>query len=90
MPAVTPGLRFRVRANRAFLGRATRFLAAGAGVRAGLAFRAGWLFVPGRPVIANDRNSLSRWHTAIAIMVVLGSHPVTCGRVVHKLVDNRS
>ena len=31
--AVTPGLRFRVRANRAFLGRATRYLAADAGVR---------------------------------------------------------
>ena len=31
--AVTPGLRFRVRANRAFLGRASRFLAADAGVR---------------------------------------------------------
>jgi S-adenosyl methyltransferase len=31
--AVTPGLRWRVRANRAFLGRATRFLAADAGVR---------------------------------------------------------
>jgi hypothetical protein len=31
--AVTPGLRFRVRANRAFLGRATWFLAADAGVR---------------------------------------------------------
>jgi S-adenosyl methyltransferase len=31
--AVAPGLRFRVRANRAFLGRATRFLAADAGIR---------------------------------------------------------
>ena len=31
--AVAPGLRFRVRANRAFLGRATRYLAAEAGVR---------------------------------------------------------
>jgi len=31
--AVTPGLRFRVRANRAFLGRVTRFLAAEAGIR---------------------------------------------------------
>ena len=31
--AVTPGLRFRVRANRAFLGRVTRFLAADAGIR---------------------------------------------------------
>jgi len=31
--AVTPGLRFRVRANRAFLGRATRYLAAEAGIR---------------------------------------------------------
>jgi len=31
--AVTPGLRFRVRANRAFLGRATRYLAADAGIR---------------------------------------------------------
>jgi len=31
--AVTPGLRFRVRANRAFLGRATRYLAGEAGVR---------------------------------------------------------
>jgi hypothetical protein len=31
--AVTPGLRWRVRANRAFLGRATRFLAADAGMR---------------------------------------------------------
>ena len=31
--AVAPGLRFRVRANRAFLGRVTRFLAADAGVR---------------------------------------------------------
>jgi len=31
--AVTPGLRWRVRANRAFLGRATRFLAANAGIR---------------------------------------------------------
>ena len=31
--AATPGLRFRVRANRAFLGRATRFLAADAGIR---------------------------------------------------------
>jgi hypothetical protein len=31
--AVTPGLRFRVRANRAFLGRATRFLATDAGIR---------------------------------------------------------
>ncbi len=30
--AVTPGLRFRVRANRAFLGRVTRFLAADAGI----------------------------------------------------------
>jgi len=27
VPAVTPGLRWRVRANRAFLARATRFLA---------------------------------------------------------------
>ena len=31
--AVAPGLRFRVRANRAFLGRATRYLAAEAGIR---------------------------------------------------------
>jgi hypothetical protein len=31
--AVAPGLRFRVRANRAFLGRVTRFLAADAGIR---------------------------------------------------------
>jgi hypothetical protein len=31
--AVTPGLRFRVRANRAFLGRAIRYLAADAGIR---------------------------------------------------------
>jgi hypothetical protein len=31
--AVTPGLRYRVRANRAFLGRVTRFLAADAGIR---------------------------------------------------------
>jgi hypothetical protein len=31
--AVAPGLRFRVRANRAFLGRVTRYLAADAGVR---------------------------------------------------------
>ncbi len=31
--AATPGLRSRVRANRAFLGRATRFLAADAGIR---------------------------------------------------------
>jgi S-adenosyl methyltransferase len=30
---VTPGVRFRVRANRAFLGRATRYLAAEAGIR---------------------------------------------------------
>ena len=33
MLAVAPGLRFRVRANRAFLGRATRYLAAEAGIR---------------------------------------------------------
>ena len=31
--AVAPGLRYRVRANRAFLGRATRYLAAEAGLR---------------------------------------------------------
>ena len=31
--AVTPGLRFRVHANRAFLGRTTRYLAAEAGIR---------------------------------------------------------
>jgi hypothetical protein len=31
--AVTPGLRFRVRANRAFLARATRYLAGEAGIR---------------------------------------------------------
>jgi hypothetical protein len=31
--AAAPGLRFRVRANRAFLGRATRYLAAEAGIR---------------------------------------------------------
>ena len=31
--AVAPGLRFRVRANRAFLGRVTRFLADKAGIR---------------------------------------------------------
>jgi len=31
--AVAPGLRYRVRANRAFLGRATRYLAAEAGIR---------------------------------------------------------
>jgi len=31
--AAAPGLRYRVRANRAFLGRATRYLAAEAGVR---------------------------------------------------------
>jgi hypothetical protein len=31
--AVTPGLRYRVRANRAFLGRAVRYLAAEAGIR---------------------------------------------------------
>ncbi len=33
MLAAAPGLRFRVRANRAFLGRATRYLAAEAGIR---------------------------------------------------------
>ena len=33
MLAVAPGLRFRVRANRAFLGRATRYLTAEAGIR---------------------------------------------------------
>ena len=31
--AVAPGLRFRVRANRSFLGRVTRFLAGEAGIR---------------------------------------------------------
>ena len=31
--AVTPGLRFRVRANRAFLARAVRYLAGEAGIR---------------------------------------------------------
>ncbi len=31
--AAAPGLRYRVRANRAFLGRATRYLAAEAGLR---------------------------------------------------------
>ena len=31
--AVTPGLRYRVRANRAFLGRTVRYLAAEAGIR---------------------------------------------------------
>ncbi len=31
--AATPGLRYRVRANRAFLGRTVRYLAAEAGVR---------------------------------------------------------
>src|SRR6266545_140188 len=31
--ATTPGLRYRVRANRAFLGRAARYLAAEAGLR---------------------------------------------------------
>ncbi len=31
--AVTPGLRYRVRANRAFLGRSVRYLAAEAGIR---------------------------------------------------------
>ncbi len=31
--AAAPGLRFRVRANRAFLGRTTRYLAAEAGIR---------------------------------------------------------
>src|SRR5690348_13441283 len=31
--AAAPGLRYRVRANRAFLGRATRYLAAEAGIR---------------------------------------------------------
>ena len=31
--AVAPGLRFRVRANRAFLGRVTRYLAGEAGIR---------------------------------------------------------
>jgi hypothetical protein len=31
--AATPGLRYRVRANRAFLGRAVRYLAAEAGIR---------------------------------------------------------
>ena len=31
--AVAPGLRFRVRANRAFLGRTTRYLTAEAGIR---------------------------------------------------------
>ena len=33
--AAAPGLRYRVRANRAFLGRATRYLAAEAGIRSG-------------------------------------------------------
>jgi hypothetical protein len=32
-PALLGGLRFRVRANCAFLGRVTRFLATGAGIR---------------------------------------------------------
>src|ERR1700743_198235 len=31
--AATPGLRYRVRANRAFLGRTVRYLAAEAGIR---------------------------------------------------------
>ena len=31
-----------------------------------------------------------RLHRAIGIMVVQELHPVTCGRVVHKQVDNRS
>ncbi len=33
MLAASPGLRYRVRANRAFLGRTTRYLAAEAGIR---------------------------------------------------------
>jgi O-methyltransferase involved in polyketide biosynthesis len=39
--AAAPGLRYRVRANRAFLGRATRYLAAEAGVRQFLDIGAG-------------------------------------------------
>ena len=39
--AVAPGLRFRVRANRAFLGRVTRFLAGEAGIRQFLDIRTG-------------------------------------------------
>jgi hypothetical protein len=39
--AVAPGLRFRVRANRAFLGRTTRYLAAEAGIRQFLAIGTG-------------------------------------------------
>ena len=39
--AVTPGLRYRVRANRAFLGRTVRYLAAEAGVRQFLDFGTG-------------------------------------------------
>lgn len=43
-------------------------------------------------VLDNRQRQLKtdRLHRAMPIMVACRSHPVTCGRVVHKLVDNPS
>jgi len=56
--AVTPGLRFRVRANRAFLARAVRYLAGEAGIRQFLAPDARIVYVDNDPIVLAHARAL--------------------------------
>lgn len=67
--AITPGLRFRVRANRAFLARAVRFLAGAAGLRQFLDIRTG---IPA----ADNTHQVAQAAAADARIVYVDNDPI--------------
>ena len=66
--AAAPGLRYRVRANRAFLGRATRYLAAEAGIRQFLDIGTGIPAAGNTHEVASGRRRMPAWSTSTTII----------------------
>ena len=79
--AVTPGLRFRVRANRAFLARAVRYLAAEAGIRQFLDIGTG---IPS----ANNTHEVAQAATPECRVVYVDNDPIVLAHARALLASN--
>ena len=72
--AAAPGLRFRARANRAFLGRTTRYLAAKAGIRQFLDIGTGIPTATTRTRSPSGRPPMPGWSTSTTTVESLVVH----------------
>ena len=85
--AAAPGLRFRVRANRAFLGRATRYLAAEAGIRQFLDIGTGIPTATTRTRWPSGRPRMPGWSTSTTTRSSCCTRRPCCGALAQGATD---